>query len=307
MHRYITLGLTLGTLFFTACKKENMDTATASTQEESYDTGEVSVYVEESVVPIFEDINMVFKSRYPKATINIIPASENKILKLVFEDSTRLAFLPRKFDKEEAAYFQGKVVPKQTAIAKDAIIFIVNKASNDSLIKYEDIVALLKNPDTKSDKVIVFDNINSSLVNQFKKEAGITQPGKNVYFLPTTARVVDYISKSKNAIGIVGLNWLLQPDDSLAQKKDKIKSLAVFNAKDNNYYKASQTTIADGTYPVTREIYMLDLQGKNGLGKGFASFAASDIGQRVVLKSGLLPVNIPPREIIINSDKSSTK
>lgn len=305
MTRQFICGLALLAFAFSSCKKEGTTTASQEHVEDTYNSGEVTVYVEESITPIFDDINTVFKATYSNASVHKVTASENRILRLMFEDSIQLAFIPRKLNAKEEAHFEGKVVPKQTPIAKDAILFITNKTSNDSLIKYEDIVQVLKNKDKKSNQVIVFDNINSSLVNTFKKDAGITQPGNNVYFLPSTARVVDYISKNKNAIGVVGINWLLQPDDSLAATTKNIKSLAVYNSADGRYYKASQSTIADGTYPLVRELYMIDLQGKHGLGKGYASFAASDIGQRIVLKSGLMPINTPPRQMTINGGKQT--
>ncbi len=34
----------------------------------------------------------------------------------------------------------------------------------------------------------------------------------------------------------------------------------------------------------------VNCQGFSGLGMGFASFVAGDIGQRIILKSGLLPI-----------------
>jgi phosphate transport system substrate-binding protein len=34
---------------------------------------------------------------------------------------------------------------------------------------------------------------------------------------------------------------------------------------------------------------------------GFASFVAGDIGQRIILKAGLLPVRIPPRKVIFKT------
>jgi phosphate transport system substrate-binding protein len=41
---------------------------------------------------------------------------------------------------------------------------------------------------------------------------------------------------------------------------------------------------------------------------GFASFVAGDIGQRIILKSGLLPVRIPGRRINIrNKINNDTK
>jgi len=46
-------------------------------------------------------------------------------------------------------------------------------------------------------------------------------------------------------------------------------------------------------------LYILNCTGKNGLGMEFAGFMKSDRGQRIILKSGLLPDNIPGREITI--------
>jgi phosphate transport system substrate-binding protein len=40
---------------------------------------------------------------------------------------------------------------------------------------------------------------------------------------------------------------------------------------------------------------------------GFASFVAGDIGQRIILKSGLLPIRIPTRNITIEKKARNTK
>jgi phosphate transport system substrate-binding protein len=54
-------------------------------------------------------------------------------------------------------------------------------------------------------------------------------------------------------------------------------------------------------YPLTRNLYILNFTGKLGLGMEFAAFIAGDKGQRIILKSGLLPDSIPGREINIVS------
>jgi phosphate transport system substrate-binding protein len=57
--------------------------------------------------------------------------------------------------------------------------------------------------------------------------------------------------------------------------------------------------IAEGTYPLARDLYIINCQGYSGLGMVGFSFVAGDIGQRIILKSGLLPVRMPGRNIII--------
>jgi phosphate transport system substrate-binding protein len=46
-------------------------------------------------------------------------------------------------------------------------------------------------------------------------------------------------------------------------------------------------------------LYLVNCQGYSGLAMGFATFVGGDIGQRIVLKSGLLPVQIPTRKLNI--------
>jgi phosphate transport system substrate-binding protein len=52
---------------------------------------------------------------------------------------------------------------------------------------------------------------------------------------------------------------------------------------------------------LARDLYIINGQGSAGLGMGFASFIAGDIGQRIILKSGLLPVRIPGRKLQIRT------
>jgi phosphate transport system substrate-binding protein len=59
---------------------------------------------------------------------------------------------------------------------------------------------------------------------------------------------------------------------------------------------------------LARDLYIINCQGFSGLGMGFASFVAGDVGQRIILKSGLLPVRIPTRKFtIIGKDQNDKK
>ena len=289
-------------IFLASCKKQTEQTTdTAVETKETYSSGELSVYVEESVVPIFEDLTMVFESEYPKAKLHTKASSENRIVNLLAQDSIRLAIMPRKLTEKEVDYFKDRVTPVQTAFAKDAIVFVANKSFQDTLVNYADFLNYMKNPE-ESKYHFVFENVNSTLVNQLMREAEIKEIPDRVYFRNNAEEVLALVSQHNNLVGVIGLNWLVQPNDTITELMDDIQSLAVYNETEQAYFKANQSTIADGTYPLTREIYVIDLQGKTGLGKGFASFAASDKGQRIVLKSGLLPVKMPTRQINIQDN-----
>lgn len=286
----------LGLSLLISCKKENNDGV--AEVKEAYDRGTVEMYVESSVYPIAEDINQVFKTYYNNADIQLKMLSQNEILNSVYKDSGRLAIMPKSFTAKELEAFKGRVVPKITPIAKDAVLFITQKNATDTLIKYQDVIDIFKGS-KKSEKVFVFHDANSNIVSSIMKDAGVSSVSKNVYYAKTVEEIVSYIDKNKNAVGVVGINWMLQPDAKIKEGIKQLRSMLVYNDSLKNYYAPSQSTIADNTYPLIRTINIIDVQGKTGLGTGFASFAASDKGQRIVLKSGLMPITLPKREINI--------
>src|SRR5690606_237457 len=266
----------IGLSLLVSCKKS---TESITEIKEAYDKGTTEMYVESSVYPVVDDINEVFKSYYTNADIKLKMLSQNEILNAVYKDSNRLAVLPKTFSAEELAVFKGKVVPKITPIAKDAVLFITQKNTNDTLINYNDVIEIFKGTKT-SDKVFVFHDANSAIVSNIMKDAKVDNISKNVYYTKTMEEIVSYINKNKNAIGVVGINWMLQPDDKIKENIKELRSMWVYNDSLKQYFAPSQSTIADNTYPLIRTINIIDVQGKTGLGTGFASFAASDKGQR---------------------------
>jgi phosphate transport system substrate-binding protein len=88
---------------------------------------------------------------------------------------------------------------------------------------------------------------------------------------------------------------------------NKINVLEVKDTNNTNYYSPTQNNIAEGKYPLARDLYIINCQGYSGLGMGFASFIAGDIGQRIVLKSGLVPVTFPSRKLHIRKEISNDK
>src|SRR5690606_41191257 len=119
---------------------------------------------------------------------------------------------------------------------------------------------------------------------------------KNVFSKSSSQELIKFISENEGYIGVVGVNWLTQPPQALHESLKNIHVLSVKNVKtansDTNYYKPSQANIARKLYPITREVYLLNYQGTTGLGMGFASFVAGDVGQRIVLTSGLAPMQV---------------
>lgn len=268
-------------------------------EKETILTGKASVSVDESLMPILEEQKQIFESKY-KATINLIPNSEAEIMQALLKDSIQIAVLTQKLSIEDSLRIvKLKKHPRQTLFASDAIALIANKKGNDTLISVQEIIAFMQGKSSTKIKGFVFDNPNSSTVRYMNNLAGLkTTPEKNIFSFKTNQEVIKYVSENNGMIGVVGLNWLQQ--NNVDTKN--ISLLSVKNLKNDAYIYPSQNNIADNSYPLARDLYIINCQGYDGLGMGFASFITGEIGQRIILKSGLLPFRIPGRNIVIRKN-----
>ena len=270
--------------------------------------GTATIFIDETITPIVEDEVMIFESKY-EAKFTLVSKSESEILNSLFNKKATIAVLSRDLTKKELNIFeQRQIVPKITKFATDGIAFISNKSKNDTLIALVDVVGFMKGDRTSKIKGLVFDNPNSSTVRYINALAGLNQiPENDVYSFKTNNEVLNYVAENDGMVGIVGVNWLSQPSASMQEVIAKINVLNVKGIGGKEYYSPSQNNFAEGTYPLMRDLFVVNCQGSTGLGMGFASFVAGDIGQRIVLKSGLLPVVIPSRKLNIVREKNNNE
>lgn len=291
------LLIALGVFF--SCKKDKQE-------KETIVSGSVTLLTDESLFPVVEDQVNVFEHNY-RANINISSQSEAQTINSLLSDTVRIAVLTRMLTPEEEAVFtEQNVKPRITRFAIDAIAFISNKKANDTLIELNEILNYIKGEPSKV-KALVFDNPNSGAMRLLCEKAGVKiGNNKNVFSKPSSEELIKFISENEDYVGVVGVNWLTQPPQRLQESIKNINVMAVRDVKtaedENDYYKPSQVNIARKLYPLTREVYLLNYQGTSGLGMGFASFVAGDVGQRIILTSGLAPMQVEQMKINLTKE-----
>jgi phosphate transport system substrate-binding protein len=293
----------LAIVFVVSCNQGNK-----SKEEETILKGSASIYVDETLTPIIEEQVAVFENKY-EAKINLISKSESETVNSLFNEKGAIAILSRNLTPEELEIFkQRKINPKITPFGTDAVAFVANRNNKDSLIALKDVISFMQGNSVSSIKGLVFDNFNSSTVRYLKSLAGIkTIPEKDVFSFKTNDEVIKHVSENDGMIGVVGVNWLSQPKPDMQKYVDNVNTLSVKGLNGDNYYLPSQNNIAEKKYPLARDLYIINCQGYSGLGMGFASFVGGDIGQRIILKSGLLPVRIPTRKFTITKSQNDEK
>ena len=288
---------------FTSCNQNKID----DNGTDEFTSGTYNFVFDESIAPILDQEIYVFKSLYTQAKPNVIYQSENKILDLVLNNKAKFAVMSRGLDQSEIKLLTNRgLPPKVGKIAFDAITLIVGKNVTDTAMSLTQIKSLF-DPNTKNTRNLVFDNPNSSVLNYLKSSFNLKNSSqKNIYAVKNSKEVIKYIAKHDEAIGFISYSWLIEPDSDYVSAVKNIKIVGVKNETLNNrtdsYFKPSQSTLALKQYPLTRSIYVIDCTGRVGLGTGFAAFLQSERGQKIVLRSGLLPDSLPTREVSIKKE-----
>ncbi len=274
--------------------------------------GSIKIAVDESLRPVVDAEIKAFQGIYQNAVISATYTSEAEAIDLLLKDSVRMVVITRKLEaSENDVILAQKITPKDLVIAHEGIAFIMNPGRRDSLLsvnQVKDIFAgkisrwdqLYKGYSTDSLK-IVFDNPSSGILRYLKDTLGLKELPANCYAVNSNPSVVDYVSKNKNAIGLIGVSWISDTDDSASNQF--LKSIRVVGLEhDSSFYQPYQAYIAQHKYPFAREVIIVSREARTGLATGFTSFIAGDKGQRIVLKAGLVPATMPIRIVQISKE-----
>ncbi|MCW3083184.1 MAG: hypothetical protein JWP12_550 [Bacteroidetes bacterium] len=296
--------------FFFSCGGPNANEPT-----DTPTSGEVRVVVDESFQQLFDTQIYTFQSLYDKAKVDAKYLPENEALQRLINDSCKVVVMCRDLTPAERKQFeQANLFPISTKIAEDAIAIVVNPENPDSTLTVEKVKAILLGIDTlwsqvdkngRPEKIqIVFDNAGSA--NARYMQDTLLQGKKfssGASAVKSNPEVIDYVSKNKNAIGILSVNWISDRDDSTTTNfLKKIKVLAISKDTATEAVKPYQAYIKTKDYPFTRDVYMINRQTRAGLGMGFVSFVAGEKGQLMILKAGLIPAIAPVRLVHINTN-----
>ncbi len=270
--------------------------------------GVLHVAVDETIYPLIKEQEEVFLSAYPNARLNLVVKPELLAIRELLSQEAGVAVLARELNETENDYFKNRSIkPRIFPVWTDAIVVINNTKQVDTTVTIEYLVDAMKGASTDRKK-IVFDNLNSSTFRHLKELGKVEKVASNfVEAEDGSKKVLEAVANDPEKIGILGYNVYLDLISSFPNKNN-IRILSVQNTigetADNKYYKPNQSTIAAEQYPLRRTFYVQNYQPNLGLGIGFSAFLTGDRGQRIVLKSGLVPATMPGRDIIIRDDIS---
>lgn len=278
-------------LFFIAGCRDNAKKGPGDTMT----SGTIHITVDESFRPVLEEQIRVFEQSYPQAHIIADYKTEADCFRDLFNDTlNRLVIVTRGLNNDEDAYMLDslKYYPHWDNIANDAITIIVNSKSNDTAFTMERLRDQLTGR-IRRDQKIVFDGMNATSTVRFVMDSilkGKPFDTSVVQAVKGSQQVIDYVAKTENAVGFIGISWIGNPENKAQVEmlnKVKIAYVGCEVCDGEPYVKPMQASISTRRYPLVRGLYYILKENFEGLGTGFVNFLNLERGQLIFRRAYL--------------------
>lgn len=268
-----------------------------ATPGDTLDAGTIHISVDESFKPVIDSQIQVFESNYPDAKIIAHYKPEADCLRDLAVDSIRMVIATRGYTKGEEAFLidSMKTEPRRKVVAYDAVAVIVHPQSADTLFTMAEITALLTGKSTRP-LTPVFDGLKATSTVRFVIDSVLKGAALSpkVVAAQSSEAVIDYVARTPNAVGFLGINWVGNKEDStqlsyltrikLAQIEHPLRpDIYTLPAQYNIYYRR---------YPMVRDLVYVLKEKHNGLGHGFANFLVGQRGQLIFKRAYLMPAQL---------------
>lgn len=287
-----------------------------------------TIVCDESFQNIMEQEIDVFEYVYPRNFIlcNYVPQAV--AVDSLLSGNTRTAIIGRDLTKQERKALSQKYPRvRSMKIAVDAVALIVNPENKVDALSLKELGMIMSGEISRWDEIspdgadkpisVIFDSQGSGLAT-FMRDSLLNGGnfGSNVTAAGSVPDVIKIVQSRKNAMGVIGVSWLT-PDmelDSLAMdnkiaelQSDKavdgvaindrldrsgVKVLKVMSKYEAIAYKPYQQYIYNGSYPLTRPMYVITTGSPiNAVGK-FYTFITSNDGQKLIQMTGIMPARL---------------
>jgi phosphate transport system substrate-binding protein len=210
------------------------------------------------------------------------------------DGTTDIADASRKIKDEEVKACQAKgFEPKENLIGYDGIAVIVNKANPIQKLTVDQLsdiyVGTIK--DWKAvggqGEVVLLSRESTSGTYQYFKEHVVQKGDKDstrdyaasAMLLPSTDQVRSQVASTAGAIGYIGLGYL---DDS-------VKAVPIVD-KAGKPVSPSVSTVLDGTYPISRPLFMYTKSDAAPAVTTFMGWVMGVEGQKIIADQGFVPL-----------------
>ena len=246
--------------------------------------GELTLKGSTTVLPLAQKCAEAYMAENPDVKITLSGGGSGNGIKAIIDGTADIGNSSRFIKGKEIKLAQSKeVYPVPFRIALDCIAPVVhpsNKISNLTMDQLKNIylgnITNWEDVGGNDAKIVVISRDSSS--GTFEVWKKLVMHKKRVLpralTIPSNGAIVQAVSKTPDAIGYIGLGYLT---------KD-IKAVTV------NSIKPTEKNTLNGSFPITRPMFMFTNNWPEGETMSFIAFVLSKKGQKLVAEAGSIPI-----------------
>lgn len=302
----MTRALFAFVIVLSACSPEEEKAVRSATQ------GDLVVFATDEYGGLVDSLAGEFARQYPEVLPSVYPMTTREVIVHLINDSVSTILSDRQLnDEERAAVSEAGMALKETRVAWDALVAIVNR-SNRTPALTPDMLAALVGGETPSWKEVagsgrsdavefVTTERNSGLYEIVQSQLKLGAEDLSVFAVGRSQKeCVTYVSRSAGAFSLVSLR-------AARGLPASVRIVPVTTTVDSTSGATqdilpSQVTVYTGDYRLRYELRLITTERRSLTGSGFSTFLLTTLPQKIVQNSGLVPALHPNRVIQLSSE-----
>ncbi len=262
----------------------------------SINSGELTVYCEESMHNLLDSAITMYQNAYPKIVLNKKIVSSREAMKVLLSGEAEAIISARSFlPDEDSLMKEFKVERPEMIAASDALVFFTRNDTPLDTINDIQIIQILKNekklkdifPQFSVEPEFVCNSTNSSEFANLKLLVLKNQTlNKYLNVFNTTDSVITYVENNPNTIGVAYLSQVF------GNKNIKCLEIGFINKNGQRIFPQTvhQGYILQEKYPYINKIGIYLKEDRQNRAFWFASFISKElIVQKYLLEKGIVP------------------
>jgi phosphate transport system substrate-binding protein len=294
INRFLLLSIAF--LVCVSCQPRITEQSTTTNGSES---GQVS-YIENKGSDTMVNLALAWAEAYqklhPDIRVSVTGGGSGTGLASLSNGTVDIANASRQIKQEEIDLAKAAgFTPFEVAVARDAIAVIINPENPVDELTIDQISRIYLGEITNwqevggEDRPIVrLSRETNSGTHVYFLEAVVRKGNKEdkriftpeTLLLPSSEGIISEVRDNPNAIGYDGLGYVVP----------EVKTIAIAREDGGPYVRPSVATVSDGSYPISRELYMYFKNEPLGIQKDYLDWILSPDAQKIVSELGFVPV-----------------
>ncbi len=281
-----------------------------ATEEITTTNGPLTVIASDEIAPMIDTMTLEFARIYPGIRPTVSAATSREAIAHFLNDSVRTIVVDRPLNEEEHKVLtEAGWSTASTVLAWDALVVVVNADHVLTGLTPSDMASIVTGDATRWSQVrgssrrdaveFVCTDRNSGIHEQIVRRVSAGRPLRVFASGADQQELVDYVGRAPRAIALVSL--------AAARRRPTTTRIVpvesrVDSAGRMEFVVPTQLSVYEGRYGFRTEVLEYNAERRLGPGAGFAAFALTTPGQKIVQNSGLVPAVIPNRVIQLTSE-----